>query len=110
MQLLREHLPTETPVHTLGRRQPNWITAVTNEGLLIETEKTRSAGTGPQLIPAWMFEEAWQRLTTRGTVTNAEMVSTKDMSIKRSSAVCAVLAHLPGVSVATSPIVLTYER
>lgn len=107
--LLRAHLPSDDPVLTLGANRPNWIVAVETDGLLVETERSRSTESGPQPVPAWMFDAAWQRLTSRGRLTHAELLSTDDLNVKRSSFVCAALACLPGVDIAsTRPIVLTY--
>lgn len=109
LDLLRAHLSTSEPVFTISSGQPNWIIAITSEGLRVETERSRKAGSGPQDVPAWMFEAAWQRLTTRRKITNRELLATDDLNVKRSSLVCAVLAKLPGVTVAgTRPITLTY--
>lgn len=97
------------PVRTLGQGRPNWVVAVEPRGLLVETERSRSSAAGPQLVPAWMFDVAWQRLTSRGRLANAELLSSADLNVKRSSFVCAVLAQLPGVEVAsTRPIVLAH--
>lgn len=108
--LLRDRLVPGQRIYTLSNSQPNWIVSVNETGLMVETEKTRSAGKSAQLVPAWMFEVAWQRLVTRGQLTNTELVSSEDLNVKRSSFVCAALAALPGVTVSTKPIVLTYER
>lgn len=109
LDLLRAHLSTSEPVFTVSSGQPNWIIAITSEGLRVETERSRKAGSGPQDVPAWMFEAAWQRLTTRRRITNRELLATDDLNVKRSSLVCAVLANLPGVKVTgTRPITLTY--
>ena len=108
--LLRDHLAPGQLIHTLSTHQPNWIVSITETGLEVETEKTRGTGKSAQLVPAWMFEVAWQRLVTRGHLTNAELVSSKDLNVKRSSLVCAALASVPGVAVATKPIVLTDAR
>lgn len=110
LALLRDHLPPGQRIYTLSNSQPNWIVSVNETGLMVETEKTRSAGNSGQLVPAWMFEVAWQRLVTRGQLANTELVSSKDLNVKRSSLVCAALAALPSVTVSTKPIVLTYER
>lgn len=107
--LLQTHLSAEQVVHTLRDHRPNWIVSISEAGLSVETEKTRAAATGPQLVPTWMFEVAWTRLVRRGRLTNAELVSSDDLNVKRSSVVCAVLAELPRVSVTTTPIVLTYQ-
>jgi len=43
-----------------------------------------------------MFNLAWERIRTHGTLTNDELLN--DMRVYRSSAVCAILARLPAVS------------
>lgn len=107
--LLRDHLPMHEPVTTLGVGRPNWIVGIEAGGVHVETDRTRSSGTGPQHVPAWMIVVAWERLTSRGRLTNAELLATNDLNVKRSSFVCATLAWLPGVQVASRrPIVLTY--
>lgn len=109
LALLRLHVPTHSPVTTLGSDKPNWVTRISPEGLYVETERTRSDGTKAQLVPAWMLLAAWERLTDRGSLTNAELVSSDDLNVKRSSFVCAVLPYLPGVKVtSTRPIALSY--
>lgn len=111
LALLRDHLTVGSKIETLSQHKPNWIAAISGAGVTIETERTRAMGEGPQFVPAWMFQEAWDRLTSRGFLTNRELLATKDLNVKRSSAVCAVLATLPGVSVSSgSPIVLRWEH
>lgn len=106
---IRGQLSTSDPIHTLSSGRPNWVVGITLTHLNVETERSRGAGRGPQEVPAWMFEAAWQRLTMRRILTNQELVSTGDLNVKRSSLVCAVLAKLPGVTVLdTRPITLTY--
>ena len=107
--LLREHLSAGQLIQTLSHGRPNWIVSIDEAGLLVETEKSRNDGKRAQHVPAWMFEVAWQRLVARGQITNAELVSSNDLNVKRSSFVCAALATLPGVSVSIKPIVLTYR-
>lgn len=50
---------------------------------------------GAEPIPAWMFNLAWERLQTHGELTNGELLN--ELRVHRSSAVCAILARLPGV-------------
>ncbi|WP_156393755.1 hypothetical protein [Nocardioides sp. Root140] len=110
LTLLRDYLPRTGPLHTLANGKPNWVTAIEDDGLRVETEKSRATGMGPQHVPAWMLEVAWERLTTQGTLTNRELLAADDLNIKRSSFVCAALACLPGVAVASlRPITLTYD-
>lgn len=110
LQLLRLHLLQDDPVRTLSNGKPNWVISIEADGLQVETERSRASGDGPQFVPAWMLEVAWERLTTQGTLTNSELLDTDDLNVKRSSFVCAALACLPRVT-ATSlrSITLTYE-
>lgn len=61
----------------------------------VETERSRVRSGGAEAIPAWMFNLAWDRLRTHGTLSNAELLN--DLRVHRSSAVCAILARLPPV-------------
>ena len=95
---------------TLSNGKPNVITDIGPEGVTVETERSRALRAKPQLVPAWMIAAAWERLTQSGGLTNAEHLATDDLNVKRSSAVCALLAQLPGVHVASRrPIVLRYD-
>ena len=108
LDLLRHHVPSGSVVSTLSNGKPNHITEVTAAGVSVDTERSRALGTGSQLVPAWMLQTAWEYLTKRGVVTNRELLH--QHNIKRSSAVCAILARLPGVVVASArPITLRYE-
>lgn len=95
---------------TLGSSpKPNWITQVTESAIYVETERTREGGTGPQAVPAWMFELAFETLEARGELSNSELLN--ELRVHRSSAVCAILSRLPRVSVASrNPIKLEYNR
>lgn len=105
--LLRAHIPAGSVVNTLSSGKPNTIVDVTSDGMWIETEHSVAKGTGPQLVPLWMFHAAWRHLQTQGRLTNKELLATDGLNVKRSSAVTAVLACLPGVGVESSrPIVL----
>lgn len=104
-----EGLFRDTPiVATLGRTpQPNRITAVTREEVLIETDRTRAMSRPPQRVPAWMFNIAWDYLQSHGTLTNQELLG--QLRVHRSSAVCAILARVPGIKViAGEPITLEW--
>jgi len=61
----------------------------------VETERSRARTGGAEPIPAWMFNLAWARLRTHGTLSNTELLD--DLRVHRSSAVCAILARLPQV-------------
>jgi hypothetical protein len=80
---------------TLGPSQrPNRVVELTPVEMHVETERSRSRG-GAEPIPAWMFNLAWDRLRTHGTLSNGELLN--DLRVHRSSAVCAILARLPQV-------------
>jgi hypothetical protein len=54
-----------------------------------------------------MLTLAWEYLLAHGTLTNRHRLATGGLNVKRSSAVCAVLARLPGIAVAsTRPVTL----
>lgn len=72
----------------------NRVVELTPVEVHVETERSRSRG-GAEPIPAWMFNLAWDRLRTHGTLSNAELLN--DLRVHRSSAVCAILARLPHV-------------
>lgn len=82
---------------TLSQQKPNLVTLVTAHGLYVETNDSRAKGTPPQLVPSWMFELAYETLRARGRITQQEVLNT--LNIKRSAAVCAILARLEHVSV-----------
>jgi len=110
-RLLREietAMASAAEVPTLGDRpQPNWIREVTPDGVWVETRRSRAAGRPPQLVDAWMIQSAWDYLQAHGVLTNRFLLSTDGLNVKRSSFVCALLARLPEVSVAsTRPITL----
>jgi hypothetical protein len=92
-------------VYTLADHKPNWIVGVEPQGVYLETERSKDKGSGPRLVPAWMLETAWAHLKANGELTNAYLLSSAGLNVKRSSAVCALLARFPGVEVAsTKPI------
>lgn len=74
----------------------NVVVNFTPAGLWVATKKA-TEGQVPQLIPAWMFVVAWQALRERGSLSNKALLS--ELKVMRSSAVCAILATLPGVRV-----------
>ena len=92
-------------IATLSAGRPNEVIAIGSDGVWVETEK--SAGqNGPRLVPAWMFNEAWRLMQTDRILRNTELIKT----VKRSSAVLALLAELPEVSVmSTRPLVLRMD-
>jgi hypothetical protein len=83
---------------TLGPKPvPNKVVEVTPSEVWIETERTSRERTGPQPVPAWMLNLAWEYLRTRGELGNTTLLN--QLRVHRSSAVCALLAKVPGVIV-----------
>ena len=84
-------------IETLSIKRPNWISSFDLTGVWVETERSRSRAAGPQLVPAWMFVAAWDRLCTNGILSQVELLN--DLNVKRSAFVCAMLAQFPDVVV-----------
>lgn len=81
---------------TLGRTpKPNRIVDLTPTDVFVETERSRTVSGGAEPIPAWMFNVAWDYLQTHGHLTNGILLN--HLRVHRSSAVCAILARVPGV-------------
>jgi len=80
---------------TLSQGKPNRVVELNAHGLYIETDASTAKGNPPQLVPSWMFELAYETLRARGRLTQQEVLNT--LNIKRSAAVCAVLARLDDV-------------
>ncbi|WP_059016463.1 hypothetical protein [Mycobacterium sp. M26] len=96
-------------ISTLGISRPNWIAGINEYGVLVETLRSRDAGRGAQLVPAWMINIAWGHLRMRGRLSQEQLLN--DLNVKRSAFVCALLAHFPGVDVESEkPIVLRLEQ
>jgi hypothetical protein len=72
---------------TLGRApRRNRVVDLSPVEMHVETERSRVRTGGPETIPAWMVNLAWDRLHTHGKLTNAELLN--DLRVHRSSAVC----------------------
>jgi HKD family nuclease len=81
---------------TLGpRSRSNLVTEVTPSAVYVETDRSRRQRDGAAEVPAWMLNLAWDHLRTHGVLTNRTLL--KELRVHRSSAVCAMLARLPGV-------------
>ncbi len=107
LSLIQNEVQRNPRFTTLGTSAPNTVTAISESGIYVETDRSRAKREQAQLIPAWMFELAWETLVARGELTNADLLN--ELRVHRSSAVCAMLARLPGVSVAsTRPIRLVH--
>lgn len=93
---------------TLGPNPlPNKVVEVTLSEVWIETGRTSRERTGPQPVPAWMLNLAWEYLRTRGVLSNTTLLN--QLRVHRSSAVCAMLARVPEVIVVPGrTIVLRY--
>ncbi len=75
--------------------RPNRVVELTPVEVHVETERSCARTGGAEAIPAWMFNLAWDRLRTLGTLSNTVLLN--DLRVHRSSAVCAILARLPQV-------------
>ncbi len=90
---------------TLSNKRPNVIAGVDREGVWVETLRSQSRGSGPQLVPAWMIVKAWRHLQKAGVLSHTELL--EDLNVKRSAFVIALLAQFPEVVVkSTEPIVI----
>jgi HKD family nuclease len=98
---IRDEVRKDPVFRTIASGRPNRVTDVTASGLWVETEASATKGMPAQHIPAWMFQLAVDHLEAHGTLTNAYLLSTDGLNVKRSSAVCAVLARLPWIEVAS---------
>jgi hypothetical protein len=94
---LRAEVRRDPVFRTLGRDKPNRAVELTPLEVQVETERSRQRTGGAESVPAWMFNLAWQRLQTHGSLSNIELL--RDMRVHRSTAVCAILARLPQVEV-----------
>lgn len=104
LALLEAAVARDRIFRTLGSRPaPNTVVGVDPTGVWIETERTATQGKPAQLVPAWMVQLAWDHLRLTGELTNAYLLADDGLNVKRSSAVCALLARLPGVEAQGSP-------
>ena len=96
---VRQAISPGDVVYTLSNRQPNRIDSIERRGILVETDRSKKSDSGPQLVPAWMIRVAWRHLVKNGHLTNDELLNSRDLNVKRSSFVCALLARFPDVEV-----------
>ena len=101
-------IPVGSEIRTLGRApRLNRVDRIDAAGVWIETERSSERGTGPRLVNAWMLRLAWDYLMFHGRLSNRYLLADDGLNVKRSSAVCALLAQLPEVEVVlSSPIEL----
>lgn len=103
--LVMEAAGPGTVIMTLSIKRLNRIVSIDRQGVLVETERSLSRGSGPQRVPAWMIAVAWERLRDKGELSQQEVLG--ELNVKRSAFVCALLAHFPDVYVqSTRPTVL----
>lgn len=99
-------VPPGSTIYTLTQSKPNWIVGVDTAGVVVETEASRAKGAGPQLVPGWMLQAGWDELSRAGQLSQTDLL--ERLNVKRSAAVMAILARLPGVRIASAnPTVLT---
>ena len=105
-------IPEGSTIPTISDGRPNRITRITRDGVYVATAKSQADGKAAQLVPAWMIEVAWNYLEQHSSLTNEHLLSTDGLNVKRSSAVCAILARLPQVRVVSTrtPIKLEIAR
>ena len=92
-------------IPTLSNNRPNRIVSIDRSGIEVETLRSASRGTGPQLVPAWMIVAGWNSLCKKGELSQNELLN--GLNVKRSAFVCALLAQFPDIIVrSTRPTVL----
>jgi HKD family nuclease len=103
--MLSEEIVRDPVFVTLARAQANRVVGIDRSGLWIETDASKRKRLPPQHVPAWMFQLAWDYLKSHGSLTNRHLLASDGLNVKRSSAVMAILARLPGVQiVGRSPV------
>lgn len=107
---LIDHVAAASPLlHTVSQNKPNRIVAVRADGVIVETESSKSSLNGNPLTPAWMIELAWAHLRATGRLEQSYLVANDGLNVKRSAFVMALLAQFPGVSVTLGPACLHYR-
>lgn len=84
-------------IYTLTSKRPNRIVSIDRSGIGVETLRSEDRGSGPQLVPAWMINDAWTQLCRHGRLSQDELLN--DLNVKRSAFVCALLSQFRDVSV-----------
>lgn len=100
--LLQRAVPVGSTILTLAERRPNLFVDITEHGVYVETDRSRSRQAGAQLVPAWMLQPACDYLQRYGELSNRCLLAADGLNVKRSSAVCAVLARLPGINITSN--------
>ena len=98
-ELVRGCIQPGDVISTLTDGRPNTVVEVSRAGLWVETTHSRRADAGPQLVEPRMLDVAWAALLGDGELTNQRLLG--ELRVHRSSFVCALLARLPGIRVAS---------
>jgi len=105
LELIQSVVQPGYEVLTLANNRPNVIAAIGPDGVWVKTLRSDSRRSGPQLVPAWMIVTAWRHLQKTGALSHAELL--KDLNVKRSAFVIALLAEFTDVVIrSTKPIVI----
>jgi len=104
-EMVSESVRVGEVISTLGISRPNWIAGIGEDGVYVETERSKKLGRGPQLVPAWMINVAWAHLRKYRRLTQEQLLN--ELNVKRSAFVCALLSRFEGVEVESDkPIIL----
>jgi hypothetical protein len=105
LERVRAAVEVGDAISTVGISRPNWVAGITEDGILVETLRSRQLGSGPQLVPAWMINRAWRYLRQHGGLSQSQLLN--ELNVKRSAFVCGLLARFEDVAVESDkPVVL----
>jgi hypothetical protein len=96
LELIAATLSVGDIVPTVSEGNPNRIDSIEPLSIGVTTERSARRRKAEQ-VPGWMFNVAWRRLQETGRVRRKELTE-----VKRSSAVCAILARLPDIEITSS--------
>lgn len=99
LSAIRDEVARDPVFPTIATGRPNFVRDVTPTGIWVETEASAAKCRPAQLIPGWMFQLAVDHLEAHGRLSNAYLLASEGLNVKRSSAVCAILARLPEIEV-----------
>lgn len=93
---------------SVRHKRPHRVTEITRSGVWIETDALLLRRLPSQFVPAWMLTLAWEVLLAEGTLTATLLRADDGLNLTRASEICAFLARLPDVQVAsTRPVTLS---
>ncbi len=105
---IKSAIPLGSEILTISHSQPNKVVDINPAGILVQTKRSDSKKTGPQLIDAWMLQLAWDYIKSNGQLSNTMLCN--ELHVHRSAGVCAILAQLSEIEVtSTFPVVLRYK-